>query len=218
MSDKDPKLWESTFGDDSNSDEPEQLSRVRQKKNRHGNKLLVWSLFIILLVVMFLPIIGQKLTSNHNKSAIDSVNQETVSTKPKKDVTKHKTKHKTKNKQKAKKVVSKMDQSQKTDRASANSQPSSQETNSDSAASNQTQTNSNTGSVQQSQSAAANNNVTSNEAQNSASTNGQYYTVQPHDNAYRIALNHGLTTARLYQLNGISNGTVLRPGMQLRVK
>lgn len=130
MSDKDPKLWESTFGDDSDSDEPEQLSRVRQKKNRHGNKLLVWSLFIILLIVMFLPIIGQKLTSNHNKSAIDSVNQETVSTKPKKTVTKHKTK--SKKKQKAKKVVSKMDQSQKTEQAA--SQPADQETNNDSTA------------------------------------------------------------------------------------
>ena len=54
MSDKDTKLWESTFGDDSDSDEPEQLSRVRQKKNRHGNKLLVWSLFIILLLTVLI--------------------------------------------------------------------------------------------------------------------------------------------------------------------
>lgn len=213
MSDKDPKLWESTFGDDSDSDEPEQLSRVRQKKNRHGNKLLVWSLFIILLIVMFLPIIGQKLTSNHNKSAIDSVNQETVSTKPKKTVTKHKTK--SKKKQKAKKVVSKMDQSQKTEQAA--SQPADQETNNDSTAANQPQANANAEAAQPSQ-PAANNNEANNAAQNAASASSQYYTVQPHDNAYRIALNHGLTTAQLYQLNGMSAGTVLRPGMQLRVK
>ncbi len=213
MSDKDPKLWESTFGDDSDSDEPEQLSRVRQKKNRHGNKLLVWSLFIILLIVMFLPIIGQKLTSNHNKSAIDSVNQETVSTKPKKTVTKHKTK--SKKKQKAKKVVSKMDQSQKTEQAA--SQPADQETNNDSTAANQSQANANAEAAQPSQ-PAANNNEANNAAQNSAAASSQYYTVQPHDNAYRIALNHGLTTAQLYQLNGMSAGTVLRPGMQLRVK
>lgn len=213
MSDKDPKLWESTFGDDSDSDEPEQLSRVRQKKNRHGNKLLVWSLFIILLIVMFLPIIGQKLTSNHNKSAIDSVNQETVSTKPKKTVTKHKTK--SKKKQKAKKVVSKMDQSPKTEQAA--SQPADQETNNDSTAANQSQANANAEAAQPSQ-PAANNNEANNAAQNSAAASSQYYTVQPHDNAYRIALNHGLTTAQLYQLNGMSAGTVLRPGMQLRVK
>ena len=214
MSDKDPKLWESTFGDDSDSDEPEQLSRVRQKKNRHGNKLLVWSLFIILLIVMFLPIIGQKLTSNHNKSAIDSVNQETVSTKPKKTVTKHKTK--SKKKQKAKKVVSKMDQSQKTEQAA--SQPADQENNNDSTAANQPQANANAEAAQPSQPAAANNNEANNAAQNAAAASSQYYTVQPHDNAYRIALNHGLTTAQLYQLNGLSAGTVLRPGMQLRVK
>lgn len=213
MSDKDPKLWESTFGDDSDSDEPEQLSRVRQKKNRHGNKLLVWSLFIILLIVMFLPIIGQKLTSNHNKSAIDSVNQETVSTKPKKTVTKHKTK--SKKKQKAKKVVSKMDQSQKTEQAA--SQPADQETNNDSTAANQPQANANAEAAQPSQ-PATNNNEANNAAQNAAEASSQYYTVQPHDNAYRIALNHGLTTAQLYQLNGMSAGTVLRPGMQLRVK
>ncbi len=214
MSDKDPKLWESTFGDDSDSDEPEQLSRVRQKKNRHGNKLLVWSLFIILLIVMFLPIIGQKLTSNHNKSAIDSVNQETVSTKPKKTVTKHKTK--SKKKQKAKKVVSKMDQSQKTEQAA--SQPADQENNNDSTAANQPQANANAEAAQPSQPAAANNNEANTAAQNAAAASGQYYTVQPHDNAYRIALNHGLTTAQLYQLNGMAAGTVLRPGMQLRVK
>lgn len=214
MSDKDPKLWESTFGDDSDSDEPEQLSRVRQKKNRHGNKLLVWSLFIILLIVMFLPIIGQKLTSNHNKSAIDSVNQETVSTKPKKTVTKHKTK--SKKKQKAKKVVSKMDQSQKTEQAA--SQPADQENNNDSTAANQPQANANAEAAQPNQPAAANNNEANTAAQNAAAASGQYYTVQPHDNAYRIALNHGLTTAQLYQLNGMSAGTVLRPGMQLRVK
>ena len=213
MSDKDPKLWESTFGDDSDSDEPEQLSRVRQKKNRHGNKLLVWSLFIILLIVMFLPIIGQKLTSNHNKSAIDSVNQETVSTKPKKTVTKHKTK--SKKKQKAKKVVSKMDQSQKTEQAA--SQPADQENNNDSTAANQPQANANAEAAQPSQ-PAANNNEANTAAQNAAAASGQYYTVQPHDNAYRIALNHGLTTAQLYQLNGMAAGTVLRPGMQLRVK
>lgn len=213
MSDKDPKLWESTFGDDSDSDEPEQLSRVRQKKNRHGNKLLVWSLFIILLIVMFLPIIGQKLTSNHNKSAIDSVNQETVSTKPKKTVTKHKTK--SKKKQKAKKVVSKMDQSQKTEQAA--SQPADQENNNDSTAANQPQANANAEAAQPSQ-PAANNNEANNAAQNAAAASSQYYTVQPHDNAYRIALNHGLTTAQLYQLNGMAAGTVLRPGMQLRVK
>lgn len=213
MSDKDPKLWESTFGNDSDSDEPEQLSRVRQKKNRHGNKLLVWSLFIILLIVMFLPIIGQKLTSNHNKSAIDSVNQETVNTKPKKTITKHKIK--SKKTQKAKKVVSKMDQSQKTEQAA--SQPADQETNNDSTAANHPQANANAEAAQPSKSA-ANNNEATNDAQNAAAASGQYYTVQPHDNAYRIALNHGLTTAQLYQLNGMSAGTVLRPGMHLRVK
>ena len=108
-----------------------------------------------------------------------------------------------------------MGQSQKTEQAA--SQPADQETNNDSTAANQPQANANAEAAQPSQ-PAANNNEANNAAQNAAATSGQYYTVQPHDNAYRIALNHGLTTAQLYQLNGLSAGTVLRPGMQLRVK
>lgn len=199
MSDKDPKLWESTFGEDSDAEKEEQLSRVRQKKSQHSNKLLVWSLFIILLVVMFLPIIGQKFSANHDKSSIDSVNQVAVSSKTKK-ASKPKAK-----KQKAKKVVSKLDEQKKPAEANQVTKPDE----------NQAQ-------AQQQQSQVSEQNNQQQQRPAAASQNqqdaGQYYVVQARDNAYRIALNHGLTTAQLYQLNGISSGTVLRPGMQLRVK
>jgi outer membrane biosynthesis protein TonB len=199
MSDKDPKLWESTFGEDSDAEKEEQLSRVRQKKSQHSNKLLVWSLFIILLVVMFLPIIGQKFSANHDKSSIDSVNQVAVSSKTKKAF-----KPKAK-KQKAKKVVSKLDEQKKPAEANQVTKPDE----------NQAQ-------AQQQQSQVSEQNNQQQQQPAAASQNqqdaGQYYVVQARDNAYRIALNHGLTTAQLYQLHGISSGTVLRPGMQLRVK
>lgn len=45
----------------------------------------------------------------------------------------------------------------------------------------------------------------------------EYYTVQAGDNMYRVALNHGMTTQELMQLNNISDETVFI-GQELRVK
>lgn len=45
----------------------------------------------------------------------------------------------------------------------------------------------------------------------------QYYTVKAGDNMYRIALNHGLTTQELMQLNSLSEETVFI-GQELRVR
>lgn len=44
-----------------------------------------------------------------------------------------------------------------------------------------------------------------------------YYTVSAGENMYRIALNHGMTTEELMQLNGLSDETVYI-GQELRVK
>lgn len=46
---------------------------------------------------------------------------------------------------------------------------------------------------------------------------GNTYTVQPKDNLYRIALNHGMTLDELMQLNGLSS-TTIQAGQVLKVK
>lgn len=44
------------------------------------------------------------------------------------------------------------------------------------------------------------------------------YTVQAGDSLYRIALNHGMSLDQLLQLNGLSAGSYIAPGMVLRVQ
>ncbi|MBA1435078.1 LysM peptidoglycan-binding domain-containing protein [Bombilactobacillus bombi] len=209
MSDKDPKLWESTFGDDSDAEKPEKLSRVRRKKSRHSNTLLVWVIALVLLAIMFSPIIHSAISANHQKSAVDTASQVSVSSKPKKAPSK--AKKQTHKKQKAKQVTSKLDDYKNQEKTpTANDNPP--------APAKPAEQPQNNNDDSQKQAADANNNAAANTNQTQQQDSGEYYTVQPKDNAYRIALNHGMTTAQLYQLNGISTGTVLHPGMRLKVK
>lgn len=48
----------------------------------------------------------------------------------------------------------------------------------------------------------------------SSSSAAEYYTVKAGDNAYRIALNHGISLSQFYAWNG----QTLRPGQSVRVK
>ncbi|GEK90951.1 LysM peptidoglycan-binding domain-containing protein [Alkalibacterium kapii] len=58
---------------------------------------------------------------------------------------------------------------------------------------------------------------TADEGESSAAAqNAAYYTVKAGDNMYRIALNHGMTTEELMQLNGLQDETVY-VGQQLQV-
>lgn len=62
-----------------------------------------------------------------------------------------------------------------------------------------------------------NQNQNSQNAQQNQNYSGNTYTVQPQDNLYRIALNHGMTTEELMQLNGLT-GTTIQVGQVLKVK
>lgn len=224
MSDKKPKLWEATFGDSADqkdtssvtdSTTPEtsaEYSRVQRNETQKSNKVLVWSLVIVLLAIMCLPIVWSAVSAGHQKTAVDSTSQVAVSSKPKSTAT-----HKKAKKQKAKKVASHLNQStnkksespsDKTAKETTTTQP---DTNTQ-----QDQTN-NAAATDNNNAEQANTNQQATPAASSSATNSSYYVVQAHDNAYRIALNHGMTTQQLYQLNGMSSNTVLRPGMRLRV-
>ncbi|UQS83720.1 LysM peptidoglycan-binding domain-containing protein [Bombilactobacillus thymidiniphilus] len=204
MSDKKPKLWESTFGNDDNDSSDEDLqstteySRVQQKERKNSNKVLVWSLALVLLVIMCLPIAWSAISAGSNKTSVDHVNhdQVAVSSKPKSAKARPK-------KQRARKVVSHLD-----NKHAKSHKNDVKESESDTATQQQPTADDNTTSEQ----------ATAQQAPDSNTSQADYYVVKPHDNAYRIALNHGLTTEQLYQLNGLSRGTILRPGMQLKVQ
>lgn len=55
------------------------------------------------------------------------------------------------------------------------------------------------------------------EPEQESSGQGEYYTVKAGDNMYRIALNHGMSTEELMQLNGLTVETVY-VGQELRVE
>lgn len=248
MSEKDPKLWESTFGDDDSdksdesntnndfdrneqfdneadfdqdSDYDESLSRLqRQKQKPHSNKLLFGIILVVLLAIMFGPVIWSAISTNHDKSSMDNTAKVSVSSKPKKapkvpKKSKTKTKHVTS-------TAKENAHTAKANEAAANNN----ETNAP--ANSQTTQQPNEATTTRSDNnnaAAANSNADNNSSQtnsaNAPANNqdaGNYYIVQPKDNPYRIAVNHGLTLQQLYDLNNLSAQSVLRPGMSLRVK
>ncbi|UQS82773.1 LysM peptidoglycan-binding domain-containing protein [Bombilactobacillus folatiphilus] len=220
MSDKKPKLWESTFGDsdddsdliDKNQaseqsatdDAPKEYSRTHRHETQQSNKVLVWSLVVVLLAIMCLPVAWSAMSSGHHKTAVDSNNQVAVSSKPKSTKVK---------KQKPKKVASQL----KPASSKKASEPSTVKRDDEHAADQNDKSEQSTANdTNNGNTSAQSSSETSNAG--SATNNSSYYVVQAHDNAYRIALNHGMTTQQLYQLNGLNSNTVLRPGMQLRVR
>lgn len=54
-------------------------------------------------------------------------------------------------------------------------------------------------------------------AQSETSSAQNTYVVQPQDNLYRIALNHGMTTEEIMELNGLTS-TTIQVGQVLKVK
>ncbi|NVY95755.1 LysM peptidoglycan-binding domain-containing protein [Lactobacillus sp. DCY120] len=238
MDDKDSKLWESKFDgsaddldDDQVSESGESLSRIDRTK-RHNNKLLVGGLVAFLLVAMFVPVVWSTLISGHEKSAISNSERVSVSSKPKKVVT-HK-KAKSEKKTAAKKTQkSKEDQSNSKsgpevgDSQKDNSTTTDTDANNQAPAANSQNNGTEVGSSQKDNSAAAdtdansqapaannqNNNSTTTANNSPAASN--IYTVQPKDNAYRIAVNHGMSLDDFYRLNG---RVALHPGMTVKVK
>ncbi|MFL2029164.1 SAG1386/EF1546 family surface-associated protein [Loigolactobacillus zhaoyuanensis] len=69
-----------------------------------------------------------------------------------------------------------------------------------------------------SSSAASESSSDASSASSSSSAAASYVTVGSGQGIYRIAANNGLSVSELLQLNGLSNGSTIKPGQQLRVK
>lgn len=224
--------WDKEFDDNLNDEG--QPSRVAKNKKRRGIKALVFGLFAALILIMFAPVMrwaiasnsqpnanngsDQQVVTNDNKekntnAAKKKANQKVKLAKQKKAAAAKKAKLKEKKQikeqelqnQKQKAAEAKLKADKQKEEAAAKAKQNQQ--NSQSQQSSQNQQNQK---VQQDQSSQAQNNQ-------NASGSG-YYTVSAGENAYRIALNHNMTTEELYQLNGLQSGSTITPGMQLRVK
>ena len=208
--------WDNKF--ESDRDQEGNLSRRAAKDKQKGNKALVYVLFAAIIFIMFVPVVNWSLQANG-----DSTNTNVTSSDKTQVADNNKTSHKKKTHKKAKKsdnTKSKSKSSHKTSDSATygDDVDSSADTASDS--SNEAATPTANTSAKTSNSGTTSNASYSNSRSNSGSTTqtSAYYTVQSGDTAYRIALNHNLTTAQLYALNGMQSGETLRTGMHLRVK
>ncbi|WP_099974728.1 LysM peptidoglycan-binding domain-containing protein [Lactobacillus terrae] len=198
------KPWENSF--DSDTDEEGHISRAVSNEKKRGNKTLIATLVILLIVCMFTPVVIKALNSNNN-SNLDSTqtakSQDSSSNKSK-DTSSTSNKKKStpsKKKSKAKETTdNSIDTSSNTDSTSATDT-----TGSEAASTNNS-----------SQSNSSANAGTSSSSSTATDTSSSFYTVKAGDNWYRIAYNHGMTTAQLQALNG--GATTLTPGTTIRVK
>lgn len=173
--------------------EQQPTSRVAKKQKKRGVKTLVMALFAVLVILMFIPVFNwisdSKANSQPNTSKVAKKSSKSDSSSKKKSADKKKEADKKKAEEEAA-AKKKADE----EKAAAD-------------ANNESQANQQQESNTQQQSTAANTQA--------ADT---YYTVKNGDNPFRIAYNHNLTTDQLYAINGLAPGTVLQPGMRLRVK
>ena len=201
----DKQPWAAQFDDD--RDDSGKLSRVAAKKKRQGNSTLTWVVSILLIAVIIGPILLHVLGQNSSGSGstTDKIMVETSSKSSSDKISSEKSSSKAKH------------SSAKSDKASSKEASSSTSVASSSAAQSSVAPVQSSSAVASSSSTpvASSSSVTASSSSVQASGT---YTVQAGDNAYRIAVNHGMTLAELYALNGLGSGATISPGMTLKVK
>ena len=180
--------WNKQFEDD--RDDEGNLSRVATRKKSHGTKVLQYILWGLIALFIIVPVAYNAIASNsNNNNGKDKITVQSSSKSSSSASSKKPKKHKASSSEASSSVASSS--------APAASQSSSAAVSSSVPASSSS-------SVASSSSSAA-----------SSSGAAQYYTVQQGDNAYRIAVNHGVSLSQFYQWNG--QGT-LTPGKSVRIK
>lgn len=213
--------WDKEFDDNLNDEG--QPSRVAKNKKKRGVKTLVFGLFTALILLMFAPVIHWALESNAEPNA-NAGNNQVVSNDAKKVSDEKKAKQAKLKKEEAAKKAKLKEQKQAqlekkqeqerqkaVEKLKADKQKAAQAAQEKEAQQNNQIQQRNNQNQQQ---------TTQNEQKqgDQQSSSAGYYTVSAGENAYRIALNHNMTTEELYQLNGLQSGATITPGMQLRVK
>ncbi|MGR3741850.1 LysM peptidoglycan-binding domain-containing protein [Companilactobacillus sp. DQM5] len=206
------KPWNKQFEDD--LDEQGKPSRVAKNKKKRGVKNLVIVLFAALIILMFIPVFNWVMSgrnsnpNNQTTSTQVAKNTDTSSSNKEKKTKKSSDKKKTSSSKKSNTKKESNDSSDNNNTSDANSNGESANNANNSAAST-TQNDQAANAVQQNQNQSAN---------STSQADSGYYTVAAGDNPFRIAYNHNMTTDELYALNGLQPGTVLQPGMRIKVK
>ncbi|MFD1392076.1 LysM peptidoglycan-binding domain-containing protein [Lacticaseibacillus jixianensis] len=177
--------WNKQFEDD--RDDEGNLSRVATRKKSHGTKVLQYVLWVLIALFIIVPVAYNAISNN---SSNNNDNKITVASSKKSSST----------------------SSSKPKKKRASSSKSASSTTSSESSSSSAETSSSQSSSASTSSSAASSSSTSSA---SSSTTGTSYVVKQGDNAYRIALNHGISLTQFYQWNG--RGT-LTPGQSVRVK
>lgn len=208
------KPWNKQFEDD--LDDSGNRSRVAKNKKKRGIKTLVFALFAALILLMCAPVVNWAMHSNSNPNSNGNgkIVANTDSNK-----SKNSDKKKSEKKDKKKKESEEKDS---TEKESDSTETTSDQTDQQAAADAQAKADAEAKQKAAEQAAAdAKAKKAAEEAEaakkSSADSTG-YYTVGAGDNPFRIAYNHNMTTDELYSLNGLQPGSVLKPGMRLRVK
>ena len=177
--------WNKQFEDD--RDDEGNLSRVATRKKSRGTRVLQYVLWGLIALFIIVPVAYNAISSNSsNNNSNDKIAVSSSSKKSSSSTSSKKKKHRASS-------------SKSSSQSSSSTQPAS----SSSTASSST-------SASSSSSVAS-----SSSASSSSSTAAGYYTVKQGDNAYRIAVNHGISLSQFYQWNG--QGT-LTPGKSVRIK
>lgn len=222
--------WDKEFDDNLNDEG--QPSRVAKNKKRRGIKALVFGLFAALILIMFAPVMKWAIASNSEPNANNGNDQQVVTNDNKEKNTNAAKKKKAEQKAKLakqkkeaaakkaqlkeKKQIKEQELQNQKQKAAEEKLKADKQKEAAAAKAKQDQQNSQSQQNQQSQKAQQDQ---SSQTQNNQNSSGSgYYTVSAGENAYRIALNHNMTTEELYQLNGLQSGSTITPGMQLRVK
>ncbi|WP_125703289.1 LysM peptidoglycan-binding domain-containing protein [Lacticaseibacillus daqingensis] len=180
------KPWEKQFEDE--RDDDGNLSRLATRKKHHGTTVLTYVLWTLIALFVLVPVSLYAISSNSGKSGNDSTHIAVESEKSSSSKTKQ--------------------SSSKSSSKSSSSQSSETSSTSESTASSTESSASQVSETSSSEPAATSSSTSS------AETGAQYYTVKAGDNAYRIALNNGISLSQFYAWNGQS----LHPGRSVRVK
>lgn len=181
--------WNKQFEDD--RDDEGNLSRVATRKKSHGTRVLQYVLWVLIALFIIVPVAYNAIASNSsNNNGNDKI---TVAS--------------------SKKSSSSTSSKKRKKHSSSSSKSSSSTSSSSQAASSSSQAASSSTPASSSSSVASSS--SSSAASSSSSSAAGYYTVKQGDNAYRIAVNHGISLSQFYQWNG--QGT-LTPGKSVRIK
>lgn len=185
-------LWDKTFTDNEDRNADGYLSRTQRRRQNEHNSMITTVLVVLIILLAAVPLaywLNHRESYNHPAPERTERVASSHSTHHHHHHAKSVKKHKAAAKKSTKKKkVVKHQQDNQNNQANANSSS-------------------------QQQASSANNNTGSRQ-----SSSTRTVTVQQGQGIYRVAANNGMTVSELEQMNGLSAGSEIHPGQQLRVR